>query len=150
MQRLTYMVLISLAQCHGGKRPCQPCVLSADDFVCTSLASRPMTVAFSLRRVYWLSDTIFTREYCIPYKIHQWIAQPHKMVCWWWPFFLYSNRKEIETADSSAFQMHIVLQWVRTPATLTTTKAECGVISKNVLRRNYISISTIISVCEEV
>ena len=45
MQRLTYVVFISLAQCRGGKRPCQPPLTIS---LCTSLASRPMTVAFGL------------------------------------------------------------------------------------------------------
>ena len=44
MQRLTYVVFISLAQCRGGKRPCQHAMPAR---LCT-LASRPMTVVFGL------------------------------------------------------------------------------------------------------
>ena len=49
MQHIIYVVFIILAQCHGGKRLCQPCVVPAGDFAkCTSLASRPMTMVFGL------------------------------------------------------------------------------------------------------
>ena len=39
---------------------------------------------------------------------------------------IYSNRKELKTADSSGLQQHIVWQcWVKPPATLTATKVQC-------------------------
>ena len=46
MQCLTYVVFLSLAQCHGGKWPCHPCALPVG--LCTSLASIPMTVVIGL------------------------------------------------------------------------------------------------------
>ena len=50
MQRLTYVVFISLAQCRRGGKDCDSqayCPLAISR-VCTSLASRPMTVVFGL------------------------------------------------------------------------------------------------------
>ena len=56
----------------------------------------------------------------IAYHCSWWsyIAQPYKMGCWWLPYFQYSNKKVLKTADSSPLQMHIVLQWARTPVAL--------------------------------
>ena len=62
MQRLTYVVFISLAQCRGGKRQCQPCVLPTGDLAC-SLASRPMTVSL------WSGKET---SYAHAYKIRKW------------------------------------------------------------------------------
>ena len=68
-----------------------------------------------------------TVRFHIAYQCSWWscITQLYKMGCWWWPYFQCSNRKELKTVDSSALQMHIVLQWARTPTTLTITKVEC-------------------------
>ena len=63
----------------------------------------------------------------IAYHCSWWcyITQPYEMGCWRWPHFQYSNMQKLETMDCSGLQLRIVWQWVRTPATLTTTKAQC-------------------------
>ena len=48
MQRLTYVVFISLAQCRREEKTVTAKRTARCDFACTSLASRPMTVVFGL------------------------------------------------------------------------------------------------------
>ena len=65
----------------------------------------------------------------IAYHTSWWsyIVQPYEMRCWWWPYFHYMQQQEWgrNSRLQTVWQMHILWQWVRTPATLITTKAKC-------------------------
>ena len=101
------------------------------DASCTSdtehLGSSPTTNGFSIIHSY-LSKRNYPRCLCVTafQLVHFQIAavnviSPSHMKWDHADVDFISNRKKLETADSSGLQLHIVCQWVRTPTTLTTT-----------------------------